>query len=259
LNSVDMTATVDGGSKSRPKLSPHHTNLPEAPRFKQRYEQVADRLLSEIAAGRYAQGERLPAERELAQRYDVGRASVREALGFLAVRGVVETRPGAGSFVLGLVPPADGTDPGADADAGPAALLQARAMVEPAVARLAAARASDDPDLAALLEVMAASSDAADPEQRRRWSDADRAFHRRIAQLTGNLVLVAIADHIATVMDQPLWQRLRDDAIATPGRTTLQLAEHRLIAAAIAEGDGDGAELLAARHIDHVRRAMALD
>ncbi|HEY4098454.1 MAG TPA: FCD domain-containing protein [Baekduia sp.] len=255
-----MAATVDGGSKRRPKLSPDHTNLPEAPRFKQRYEQVADRLLSEIAAGRFAQGERLPAERELAQRYDVGRASVREALGFLAVRGVVETRPGAGSFVLGPAPPAgDASVADADPDAGPAALLQARAMVEPAVARLAAARATDDPELAALLGVMAASSDAADPQQRRRWSDADRAFHRRIAQLTGNLVLVAIADHIATVMDQPLWQRLRDDAIATPGRTTLQLAEHRLIAAAIAEGDGDGAELLAARHIDHVRRAMALD
>jgi DNA-binding FadR family transcriptional regulator len=255
-----MAATVDGGSQSRPKLSPDHTNLPEAPRFKQRYEQVADRLLSEIAAGRFAQGERLPAERELAQRYDVGRASVREALGFLAVRGVVETRPGAGSFVLGLtVPEADAGAEAADPDAGPAALLQARAMVEPAVARLAAARATDDPELAALLETMAASSDAADPQQRRRWSDADRAFHRRIAQLTGNLVLVAIADHIATVMDQPLWRRLRDDAIATPGRTTLQLAEHRLIAAAIAEGDGDGAELLAARHINHVRRAMALD
>jgi DNA-binding FadR family transcriptional regulator len=240
-------------------LSTDQTNLPAAaPRFKQRYEQVADRLLGEITAGRFAQGERLPAERELAQRYEVGRASVREALGFLAVRGVVETRAGAGSFVLGLTPPAD--DPGAtDADAGPAALLQARAMVEPAVARLAAARAVDDPELAALLAAMAASSDAADPEQRRRWSDADRAFHRRIAQLTGNLVLVAIADHVATVMDQPLWQRLRDDAIATPGRTTLQLAEHRLIAAAIAEGDGEGAELLAARHINRVRRDMALD
>ena len=37
--------------------------------------------------------------------------------------------------------------------------------------------------------------------------------------LTGNPVLVALADHVAALMDQPLWQRLRDDSIATPGRT----------------------------------------
>jgi DNA-binding FadR family transcriptional regulator len=106
---------------------------------------------------------------------------------------------------------------------------------------------------------MASSADPTDPEQRRRWSDADRAFHRQIAVSTANPVLLAVADHLAALMDQPLWQQLRDDSIAVPGRTTLQLAEHRLIAAAITEGDPEAARRRAAEHIDRARRYMALD
>jgi DNA-binding FadR family transcriptional regulator len=228
-----------------------------APLIRQRYEQIADSLAAEIRAGGLAAGERLPGERELAQRLGVSRATVREALGALQLRGLVETRQGAGSFVALQLPP---PDPFAlPADASPSALLQARAILEPAIVRLAATAARSDPEIEQLLELMSASADPADPEQRRAWSDADRRFHRRFAALTANPVLVAIAEHIAALMDQPLWQRLRDDSIAVPGRTTLQLAEHRLIAAAVAEGDADAAAGYATQHINRARRYMALD
>ena len=65
----------------------------------QRYEHVAERLAGEIRSGAFAPGERLPSERELARRLEVGRASVREAIAALQVQGVIETRPGSGSFV----------------------------------------------------------------------------------------------------------------------------------------------------------------
>ena len=110
-----------------------------------------------------------------------------------------------------------------------------------------------------VLEIMEDNQDPSDPEQRRRWSDADRRFHRQLAVATANPVLLAIADHLADLMDQPLWQQLRDESIAVPGRTTLQLAEHRLIAAAVAEGDPEGARRHAIQHIDRARRYMALD
>jgi len=146
------------------------------------------------------------------------------------------------------------------ADAGPDALLQARRAFEPEIAALAAARGGGaDPAVDALLTTMEQSADPSDPEQRRRWSDADRAFHRQLAVATGNPVIQAIADHLASLMDQPLWQQLRDESIAVPGRTTLQLAEHRLIAAAIADGDAAAARTLTAQHIDRARRFMALD
>lgn len=230
--------------------------------IRQRYEQIADHLVDDMRHGRLLPGERLPAERELAQRLGVGRASVREALGFLQLHDLVETRRGAGSYVvedLAQKLAALATDETTPTDAGPGAVLEARLVTEPGVARIAAQRGREDDELEGLLDTMAASADPSDPAQRRRWSDADRRFHCRIAALTENPVLAAMAEQLGRAMDEPLWQRLRDDSIAVPGRTTLQLAEHRLIYAAIAEGDPDAAELHARQHITRARRYMALD
>jgi DNA-binding FadR family transcriptional regulator len=233
---------------------------------RQRYEQIADRLVDDLRRGTLRPGTRLPGERDLAAQLGVGRASVREALGALALRDLVETRPGAGSFVTAdalerlAAEEAMRDTPSLPADAGPDALLEARRAIEPEIAALAAAHgAGDDPEVAALLDEMERSADPRDPEQRRRWSDADRAFHRQLAVATGNPVLLAVADHLASLMDQPLWQQLRDESIAVPGRTTLQLAEHRLIAAAIADGDAAAARQHTIQHIDRARRFMALD
>ena len=223
----------------------------------QRYERIAARLVGDIRIGRLAPGERLPSERELARRLGVGRASVREALAALALQGVLETRPGSGSFVaadaLARVAEEDGNAP-APPDASPSELLESRMLLEPQVARLAARTARRDPELERLLDVMETS-----PDDRGAWNDADRRFHHRIAALTGNAVLVAVAGHVAALMDQPLWQRLRDESVARPGRARVHTAEHRLIHEAIADGDGDAAEFHAARHLERVRRYMTLD
>jgi DNA-binding FadR family transcriptional regulator len=224
----------------------------------QRYEQVVRRLSADIAAGRLAPGERLPSERELARALGVGRASVREALAALANQGLLETRPGSGSFVAAGAAARRHELPH---DASPSDVLEARALLEPQVARLAAARTpgAPDPDLDELLAAMEEPFDLAEPGDRARWSDADRLFHRRIAALTGNPVLLALADQIAARMDEPLWRRLRDESVATPGRTALHAAEHRMIAEAIADGDGAAAEFYATQHIARVRRYMTLD
>jgi DNA-binding FadR family transcriptional regulator len=228
-------------------------NRTEAPlRLRQRYEHVADRIAADIRAGRLAPGDRLPSERDLARRLEVGRASVREAIASLQVAGMIETRPGSGSFVA-----AEAAERTREAhDASPSDLLEARALLEPAVARLAAQRGRPDPEAESLL---AAMEEAADQDDLGGWNDCDRRFHQRIAALTGNPVLLELADRVAAMMDEPLWQRLRDDSIATPGRTTIHLAEHRMIYEAIAEGDPDAAELYATQHIRRVRRYMHLD
>src|SRR3954454_15521681 len=103
----------------------------------QRYEQIAERLAADIRSGLLAPGERLPSERELARQLEVSRASVREALAALQLQGVVETRAGAGTFVAADAQPSQELPH----DASPSAVLEARAQLEPAVARLAARRA----------------------------------------------------------------------------------------------------------------------
>src|SRR5690242_21872113 len=106
----------------------------------QRYEQIAERLAADIRSGLLAPGSRLPSERELARTLEVSRASVREALAALQLQGVVETRKGAGTFVTARPPAPE--EPAHDAS--PSAVLEARAQLEPCVARLAAARGRPD-------------------------------------------------------------------------------------------------------------------
>lgn len=223
----------------------------------QRYEQIAAALEADIRSAALAPGSRLPGERILAQRMGVSRATVREALGALQLAGLVDIRQGTGSFVAASPPPKPLLD--IAADASPSAVLDARLIFEPSIAaRAAATSGRATGDIERLLATMAGSEDPSDPAQRERWSDADRDFHRAFAHATGNAVLIAVANHVADLMDQPLWRRLRDDSIAVPGRTTLQLAEHRLIAAAVAEGDAAAATLHATEHINRARRYMAL-
>ena len=213
----------------------------------QRYEQIAERLADDIRSGVLAPGERLPSERDLARTLEVSRASVREALASLALQGVVETRHGAGTFVVGL-PPSEPPH-----DASPSAVLEARLALEPQVARLAAARGQGDEAAEKLLAAM-----ETEPVDIATWNASDRLFHRQLAVMTGNPVLLAFADHVASLMDEPLWQRLRDDSIAQPGRTRIHVAEHRMIYEAIVAGDAEAAAFYSVQHINRVRAYMEL-
>ena len=147
-------------------------------------------------------------------------------------------------------PPAAETQPH---DASPSAVLEARAQLEPCVARLAAARAQRDDVAEKLLAAM-----EVEPVDIATWNASDRLFHRQLAAMTGNPVLLAFADHVATLMDQPLWQRLRDDSIDTAGRTRIHVAEHRMIYEAIVAGDADAAAFYSLQHINRVRAYMEL-
>jgi len=247
VNAVPIAIAADTGMSLRPL------------RVEQVYEQIARRIVQDIRGGLLAPGQRLPSERELARQMEVGRSSVREAIGMLQVDGIVETRPGSGSFVAVDAPERLRSEPAPEVfshDAGPFAVLEAREAFEPAVTRLAATRARGDPVAERLLADMEQLSDPSDPEERAIWHDADRLFHRQIGAMTGNPVVVALCDQIAEMMDQPLWRRLRDDSIAVPGRMRVHIAEHRMIYEAVTEGDLEAAEQYSRQHIRRVRRYM---
>ena len=222
----------------------------------QRYERIAERIAAEIRAGRLAPGDRLPGERELARRLEVGRASVREAIGALQVRGVLATRPGAGLLRrrgrarAPRRPPPDPRRRARPTCWRPGCCSSPASPPSPP----AAAAATRRPRRSSTRWTQAAAE-----EDRARWNDGDRRFHRRLAALTGNSVLLGLADQVAALMDQPLWQRLRDDSIAVPGRARVHAAEHRMIYEAIVEGDAASASFYATQHLERVRRYMTLD
>ena len=237
-----------------------HRDLEPSPGFrpKQVYEQVAEQIRNAIVAGAYPPGTRLPAERELAARLKVSRPAVREAIGALQNEGMVATRHGSGTYVTEQIPAADLAAPvQADADFSPTSTLEVRLLIEPAIARLVARRARRDPLAEGYLQRMAAVKDITDPAQQALWSECDRLFHRQLAFMTGDALMVKIADEVAKSMEQPLWNRLRDDGIYDPERIQLYVAEHRLIYEAIVTGDEDAAAFYVECHLKRVRRDIA--
>ena len=113
----------------------------ELPGGSRRYLQIARLLAADIDNARYAAGERLPPERELAQTLDVSRTTVREALLALEIMRYIEIRVGAGVYVLDEKVRARTADAEPDS-AAPSEVLAARRIVEAETAALAAAHAT---------------------------------------------------------------------------------------------------------------------
>lgn len=227
-------------------------------RVPQLYELVADRLKKSIQDGTYPPGARLPAERDLATTLGVGRATVREAMGALVNQGVVRTRPNARSFVrdTALEVMRSAAKASSRPDTSPLSTLAARLAIEPLVAQFAAAVGGRDPEIERLLDRMEHTSDLGDPAQRRDWNEADRQFHQRIAQMSGNPVMVAIAQVLAAAVDEPLWRELRDHGIHDPARARLYVYEHRLIYEAIATSNPEAAGFYVRQHLERVQKDM---
>src|SRR5580698_5762269 len=69
------------------------------------YQQIADDLRSKIETGELAPGSQLPTEIELRERYEASRNTIRDAIKRLTSLGLIETRPGQGTFVTAAVDP----------------------------------------------------------------------------------------------------------------------------------------------------------
>lgn len=146
------------------------------------YQKLARQLFTELANGRYAVGDRLPAERELSIQYNVSRPAVREAMIALEVQGMIEVRIGSGAYVRAL--PSEADSPGFTVTAFE--LMEARLLIEGEAAALAAVHIHDD-EIAELERLV----NEIDNENRLPGvsTKADQAFHLLIASATRNAVI----------------------------------------------------------------------
>ena len=215
------------------------------------YRQIADQIAALIDAGEYKPGQRLPPERDLAKQLGVSRPSVREALIALEVEGYVEVRMGSGVYVADRRAGAAAAK--LAADSGPFELIRARWMIESECAALAAKEGTK-------AQVRAIEEAVDEMETARDRGvvplDADRVFHLRIAEATGNSALALV---VQTLWDQrtgPLFLRL-EHHYDTPALWTVAIKEHRDIVAAIARHDAAGARAAMRRHMDHAARRFS--
>jgi GntR family transcriptional repressor for pyruvate dehydrogenase complex len=150
---------------------------------------VAEQILKKIEAGQLPPGSLLPAQRDLAQQLGVGRSSIREAINALVVLGYLEVIQGKGTYVRQPLPQ---TDPSMEKlDAALAAgsifdLMEARLLLESRSAALAARRAGKS--RIRKLKATIAHLKTNDREYTL-FLQADMAFHKAIAEATGNVVI----------------------------------------------------------------------
>ena len=210
---------------------------------RRRFWGVVEKLEALIDTGVYPVGSRLPAERELAEAYDVSRPTVREAIIALEVRERVEVKTGSGVYVTSG---ADHSTPQKPISAFE--LTQARALVEAEAAALAAAtiRPQELETLQSTLEDMK-SPETAD--------EADRRFHEIISQATRNNALVMSINN--------LWKLRRTEPQIVAAYQDVcsqsveqRLVEHTAIYDAIAKRDSGAARKAMHNHFNRLINAL---
>ncbi|GIG40212.1 FadR/GntR family transcriptional regulator [Cellulomonas phragmiteti] len=220
-----------------------------------RTQDVVEDVQRLILDGGLRPGDRLPAEKELASELGVSRGSLREGVRALVVLGILEARHGDGTYVTDLDPSTLLTPVAflADLPGDHSSLHAVRATLETEAAGLAAlhladghvarARAALDDMARALVEPRT------DPA---RLAAADLAFHRAVADASGNAVLAALLDALA---GKHARRRVWDDMRELAGDRTFE--EHDAILAAITARDPDRARLRMAMHMVGVEDLLA--
>jgi GntR family transcriptional repressor for pyruvate dehydrogenase complex len=203
-----------------------------------------------IIDGRLAAGDRLPIEKDLAVELGVSRSSLREGVRALSVMGVLETRQGAGTYVTSLEPAlllaAMGFVVDLQNTKSAENLHSVRRILETEAAGLAARTMSASQLQAAegWLDKSEAAM-AAGPIDHEAILECDIQFHRLIASCSGNPVLAALIEALASqTVRGRLWRAISDD-----GAQHAALAEHRAILKALRDGEPDKARLRMANHL----------
>lgn len=216
------------------------------------YRQVADQMRKLIERGEFAVGEKLPAERELAEMLSVSRPTVREALIVLEVEGFVQIRVGSGVYVLRRhAPPVTLFQP-EDVE-GPFELLRARAVVECAIAEEAARLARPD-QIAVLDENLSRMAEALG--NREEALSLDRAFHVAVAGILENATLDRFVGEIHDLRLTAYFEKLAS-FFENPKTWRAAMEEHRAVRDAIAAGDPEGAKAAMRRHLDRSQMRLS--
>lgn len=210
-----------------------------------------ERLRVMIDHLRGAGEEQLPTERDLAESIAVGRRAVRRALEVLETEGRIWRRQGSGTFI--------GAGPSRAARGAPAPpdafnmleVMEVRLRIEPALAQLAALRASPA-EIAGMRDLAAKVAGAKDLDGRELW---DGALHRAIAAAAGNALFLALFDMTDRVRQDDAWRHVRD-SIRTAEALRQYQGQHAQVVDAIERRDPIAAERTMRQHLLALQERM---
>jgi Transcriptional regulators len=223
-------------------------------------EQLTQQLEQMITSGHFTLGERLPAERALAEQFGVSRPSLREAIQTLISRGLLVSKPGGGTFVENDTPQATAPcssplvelfreNPEYRFD-----VLEIRHALEGNAAWYAALRATDEDkaNIRDCFERMIQRHGSADPMDEAR---ADADFHLAIVEASHNLVLLHVMKNLFELLQNSISHNL--DKLYTIPRVFDPLSEqHRELMEAVVASDPERARKAAQEHLAFVEDSL---
>src|SRR5438270_6053082 len=212
------------------------------------YEHIVEQIRALIHEGRWAPGDQIPPERELAERFRVSRTSVREALRALERQGVIDSRQGGGTFVRtadteALVPPLAAAILRGRREL--AEVLEVRELIEPGIARRAAVRATAE-HVDELENLLARQRECI--ADGRPFVDEDTAFHYTLARAADNHILLRLHNVILDLLRES-----RQSYLHVPDRPQTSLRGHEAILSAVRRHDPEAAYAASLEHIVEVR------
>jgi GntR family transcriptional repressor for pyruvate dehydrogenase complex len=220
------------------------------PRTKPVPELILDEITRLITEGILKPGDRLPSENELAERFGVGRSSLREAMRALQLLGIIEVIQGKGTFLRQTYVLPLASDWTRISRMGLISqVMEARQIIEVAIAQLAAERATEE-DIAAMRAAIRRAEQAhGDPMIS---GEASVEFHLALAEATHNEVLALM---YKTVRD--LYLETARQTQMTPGSVENRLQDHRRILECVEQRNPELASKLMAEHIEKGRQFLA--
>jgi DNA-binding FadR family transcriptional regulator len=217
-------------------------------RTRKTFEEAVEQIADAIRLGDYRAGDRLPSERVLAAQMEISRPTLREAIKILADAGVIEVRrTGAGMVVRSEIIPVELVNERSELRIGEvAAVLEARRLLEPRVAHLAALYATED-DFDAMgraIELQRKFS-----EDREQFIRLDSRFHLAMARATKNPVIVSLMNTLHRQLDIA-----RDMSLRRPHEPELAIAVHERTMRAVMSGDAAEIEAALDEHMSFLER-----
>lgn len=213
---------------------------------------IVKRILSLLEAGSLKPGEKLPNELEIVKQSEISRTSVREALSALEIMGIIVRLPGDGTYIADdalyskfearsiLEKFLDDTE----TVNGSFEALEARMVLEPSVAVMAARRAGPE-QIAKLEELVESSKRALEANDINLFFDIDCAFHLAIAEAANNGEILEISKGLLAKADPHMRKSCKED-LGLLGPT---VEEHTKIVEAIKERDPQKARYLVEQHL----------
>lgn len=209
------------------------------------------RMLDDLAPG-----ERLPSERDIAEKLGCSRQTLRSCLATLEKDGKIWRHVGQGTFCGSRPRHLPVRDTLLIEGATPPDVMQARMLLEPLVAAEAACLAEAS-DVALLREKVGAGRMARD---RAACEQADDAFHRTLAQISGNPILSGFLNYLSGVRRRVAWQREWERTyrrIGTHAFQTLHSDQHEGIVDAIERHDAEAASSFMKLHLETISADMS--